>query len=236
MNRVIIQWSLRESAAWTIPVCLAIFGYVLFVPFPLRMVDVFLTVGAVLLGGLPAFRIFWDGGGVRPFLFSRSFSPGRLFCVRWLTGMTFVLGTWIIVSIMIGSGLRQGIQMKLFENGWFPMIRFMELKSLVLPIFVSLIVYQTTVFFVVRHRFWGLPRLKGVRFWLRQIVSVLLSICLSFVLFGVVMLVWISAFDPHSGGLTIRDLSFLFGIPALAQTVFMPIAGRICYRNMEIES
>jgi len=239
MNRIILQLSFRESAVWSVPIILAIFGYALFGSAPLRYYDnAFALLGAAL-GGVLGFRIFWDGGGVRPFLFSRAFSPTRLFMVRWLYGMTVLAGTWIIVALIIGSGLRQTVQTGLFQSGWYPMIRSMELQSLLTLASISLLFYQTTAFFVIRHRFYGRERYKGFVLWLRYFVTIVLSIYVLIFGGGLLMLVGIGCFFGGQIGFSralILPFLLTFSLPAVLQTILVPICGRFCYTNQEIES
>ena len=239
MNRVILQLSFRESAVWSIPVILAIFGYTLFGAAPLRYYDSAFALLGAALGGLLGFRVFWDGGGVRPFLFSRTFSPTRLFTVRWLYGMAVLVGTWLIVAIIIGCGLRQAVQVGCFHSGWYPMIRLMELESLMTLASISLLFYQTTVFFVIRHRFLGRRRYKGFSLRLRYFVTIILSIYIliygGILLFGVASDV-LSTNDTRFNREAIIAFLLVFALPAVLQTLLVPLCGRFCYMNQEIES
>jgi hypothetical protein len=239
MNRLILQLSFRESAVWAIPIVLAIFGYTVFGSAPLRYFDnAFALLGAAL-GGVLGFRVFWDGGGVRPFLFSRTFSPTRLFMVRWLYGIAVLCGTWIIVAIIIGGGLRQAVQVGCFQSGWYPMVRSMELQSLMTLASISLLFYQTTVFWVIRYRFLGKRRYKGVSLWFRYFVTIVLSIFV--LIYGGLLLMFVGSGLFWSGYVGFsRALMFpfllIFALPAVLQTVFVPLCGRYCYTNQEIES
>ena len=239
MNHVIFQLSFRESAVWAIPVILAIFGYTVFGAAPLRYYDnVFALLGAAL-GGILGFRVFWDGGGVRPFLFSRTFSPTRLFMVRWLYGMAVLTGTWIIVATIIGTGLRQTVQVACFQSGWYPMVRSMELESLLTLASISLLFYQTTVFFVIRYRFLGRQRYKGFSLGLRYFITIVLAIYVLIFSGGLLMFVGSGVFWASNVGFTrllIVPGLLIFTIPAVVQTLLVPLCGRYCYTNQEIES
>ncbi len=239
MNRVIINLSFRESAVWAIPIILAIFGYSILGPAPLRFYDNAFALFGAALGGVLGFRIFWDGGGVRPFLFSRTFSPTRLFMVRWLFGMTVLFGTWITVAAMIGCGLRQAIQTGIFHSGWYPMIRLMELESLLTLVCVSLLFYQTTVFFVIRYRFFGKQRFKGFSFGLRYFVTIVLAIYV--LIYGgiLVAIVGVGTLYGQDTGfyrMLLPPFLLTIGLPAVLQTLFVSLCGRYCYTNQEIES
>lgn len=245
MNRVICQLSFRESAVWVFPVLFFLVAWVLFSESPLRYFDAAITLFGGILGGLLGFRIFRDSPGVRPFLFSRAFSPVRLFMVRWLFGMGVLAATWIVVALLIALGVRQSVQVTLFAGGWYPMIRFMELQSLLGLVTASLLLYQGTVFFLVLSGYEGRQRFKG---WTR-VGRILLTVVFS--MYAILALVGLGAFLIYFGfhanfGETVlaawlsnrmlSDLVPLFVLPALLQTLLVPFAGRYCYKHQEIES
>ncbi len=245
MNRVICLLSLRESAIWIFPLLCFLFAWVLLSTAPLRYYDPALTLFGVILGGLLAFRIFRDSPGVRPFLFSRAFSPSRLFTVRWLFGMGVLASVWLVVAILIGLGIRQSVQTSLFVNGWYPMIRFMELQCLFGFITASLLFYQGTAFFLTLYYFEGRRRFKG---WTR-VGRILLTVFSSlYVILGAVglgaVLITTGFYDNFDNTLhpltlsygTVPTLVVVFAVPALVQTLLVPFAGRYCYKNQEIES
>ncbi len=245
MNRAILYLSFRETAFWIPPLLCFLFGWIVFVQEPLRYYDAMLALFAVLLGGVTAFRIFRDKPVLRPFLFSRAFSPCRLFTVRWLFGMGILTGTWLVAAILIGSGVRQQIQVSCFQNGWFPMMRFKELECLIGFVTISLLVFQTTTFLVTLHAFESRLRFKGWQNTGRVLLLLLFSVCvaLGVVLLGVVLIA--SGFSASFGDdvqpfplsrAAIRQALLLLTLPGVLQTLLVPLAGRYCYRNMEIES
>lgn len=245
MNRVICQLSFRESAIWVAPVLILLVTWTLLSPSPLRFFDAATTLLGLALGLLLGFRIFWDGGGVRPFLFSCAFSPVRLFTVRWLYGMAVIVAAWLIVALLIGLGLRQTTQTVLFANGWYPMVRWMELEVLFCLVVSSLLAYQGTVFFVVWQRFQGRQRLKGFARAGRILLTIVFTLYLVPVVVGIgaslVFSAFFSAFTTSAREMPLPWAALpwvvlILGLPALLQTVYVPLAGRYCYRNMEIES
>lgn len=245
MNRAICKLSFRESAIWIAPVVILLGIWILLAPSPFRYFDAATSLLGLALGFLLGFRIFWDGGGVRPFLFSCAFSPTRLFTVRWLFGMAIIIACWLMVALLIASGIRQTTQVALFSNGWYPMVRWMELQVLFCFIISTLLAYQGTVLLVVWHRFQGRQRFKGFARASRIVLTILFTLSLVPVVVGIgaflVMNVFYSAFStsvqempmPYSA---LPWAMLNLGVPALVQTLIVPFAGRFCYRNMEIES
>ncbi len=241
MNRIICRWAFRESFVWVLPVILAMLLYVLLKPSPIRYFDGPLVLLGIAQGGLLGFRIFWDGRGVRAFLFSRSFSPGRFFMVRWLFGLGVLAITWATVALLLGGGVREAVQTSLFQNGWFPMIRRLELQTLPGLMLISTIVYQSTVFFVVRYRFFGQPRLKRFGWWSRLVLNVLLGLyTIPVVLMMLLYTLFVTGFQIVSGAPFYPSFFpyylLMFGIPAALQTLLIPLCGRYCYCCQEIES
>jgi hypothetical protein len=236
MNKLICSWSFRESAVWVIPVILIALVYILAKPTPFRFFDGLETALGVALGFLLGFRIFWDGGGVRPFLFSRAFSPTRFFLVRWSFGLGVLLATWGIIAVLFAAGIRELVQTAAFQNGWFPMIRYLELRSLLSAVPISICVYQTTVFFVVWYRFLGNRRYQGFEKIRRFVMTILAALCLIQALFFIGALFFATAIVSLPVTPECPDLFLIFGIPALFQTLIMPFCGQYCYCTQEIES
>jgi hypothetical protein len=167
---------------YIVPVILILTGYVLFEQDPLRYIDIIVTLLAGLLGLFLSWRSFADYGNVRAFLFSRSYSPARLFLVRWFFGLGTITATGLVLAAIIGFGLRQSVQQVFFTNGWFPMIRFEELHVLMCYGFSSLLTYHTTLYFMLANRFRPPVRLHGFALWRRRLVTVIL------ILYGVAVL------------------------------------------------
>lgn len=235
MNTIIVKLAFRESGMYIVPVILMLLGYVLFRQDPLRYFDIVVTLLAMLLGFFLSWRSFADYGNVRAFLFSRSYSPSRLFLVRWLFGLTTIIVTGLILVAMMAFGIRQSVQQGLFANGWFPMIRFEELRVLMSYSFASLLTYHTTLYFMLTNRFRPPVRLHGVSLWLRRLVTVFL------IFYGVAIIVALvfllaSTFNLGYPLLMIPYLYLIFGIPALLQIIIAPWFGIYCYNNQEIES
>ncbi|MDR0336577.1 MAG: hypothetical protein LBI18_05755 [Planctomycetaceae bacterium] len=235
MNTIIVKLAFRESGMYIVPVILMLLGYVLFRQDPLRYFDIVVTLLAMLLGFFLSWRSFADYGNVRAFLFSRSYSPSRLFLVRWLFGLTAITVTGLVLVAMMVFGIRQSVQQGLFANGWFPMIRFEELRVLMSYSFASLLTYHTTLYFMLTNRFRPPVRLHGVSLWLRRLVTVFL------IFYGVAIIVALvfllaSAFNKGYPLLGIPYLYLIFGIPALLQIIIAPWFGIYCYNNQEIES
>ncbi|MCL2119423.1 MAG: hypothetical protein FWH27_13455 [Planctomycetaceae bacterium] len=238
MNRVIFQLAFRESGFFVVPVLVILLGYCLFQPAPLRHFDSVVLVLAMALGfGLGKF-VFSDKPGVRPFLFSRAYSPKRFFLVRWIFGLSVIAATALVIAAMIAFGLRQGLQTALFRNGWFPMIRWPEMNVLWTFVVASLIVYHTTLFWVVRNGFLVKRKYTKARLWLRRGTTFLVAMSL---LFGGVLLVSGIGMDIwlRCNYVTYVISPFLAGVlipTAVVQTCLAPWFGIYCYRRQEIES
>ncbi len=237
MTRVICRLAFRESGVYIAPVVATLFGYVLLKLDPLRYFDPAVTVLAALLGFFLAWRTFADYGNVRAFLFSRVFTPRRFFLVRWLFGLGIISGVGIIFALFLALGIRQAVQQFLFQNGWFPMIRFEEFRVLPCYGFVSLFTYHSTLYFMLVNRFRSKIRRKGLHFWLRGAATVLL------ILFGVaaaffpLAVVTVGLFTESGYGLELIPFLYLiFGLPVLIQLILAPWFGIYCYCNQEIES
>ena len=238
MNRVIYQLAFRESAFFIIPVIVILLGYCLFQQTPLRHFDsVVLLLGFALGFGLGKF-VFSDKPGVRSFLFSRAYSPKRFFLVRWSFGLGVIATTALVIAAMIAFGLRQGVQTTLFRNGWFPMIRLIELNVLWTFTTVSLLAYHTTLFWVVRSGFLVKRKDSKPRRWLRRASAFLVVLSLLAVtgLLGTAIgtdLFLRGNYVTH----IIAPYLAVFLIPtAVLQTCLAPCFGVYCYRRQEIES
>jgi hypothetical protein len=235
MNTIIVKLSFRESGMYIVPVILILIGYVLFWQDPLRYFNLVITLLASLLGFFLSWRNFADYGNVRAFLFSRSYSPSRFFLVRWLFGLGVIAVTGLVLAAIIALGIRQSVQQGLFANGWFPMIRFEELRVLMSYSFASLLTYHSTLYFMLVNRLRPPVRLHGFSLWARRFVTVFL------ILYGVAVIAMLVMFFTAilSSGYPLFIVPYLylvFGIPALLQLIIAPWFGIYCYNNQEIES
>lgn len=237
MNRTICQLALKESGMYITPVILVLLACILFKQDPLRYFELIVGILSCLLGFFLAWRSFADYGNVRAFLFSRPWSPKRFFLVRWLFGLSVIGLTALVIALLLILGIRQAVQQLLFENGWYPMIRFSELRILMSFVILSLLTYNTTLYFILTNRFRGPLRLRGLSLWLRRIGTVLLImigivIALTLGFWGALDLIY----EPGYPIFFIPFLYLIFGMPALIQTALMPWFGIYCYNNQEIES
>jgi hypothetical protein len=238
MNRTIIQLAFRESGFVVVPVLVILLGYCLFQQTPLRHFDSAVLMLSLALGFALGKFVFSDKPGVRPFLFSRAYSPKRFFLVRWSFGLGVIAATALLIAAMIALGIRQGLQTALFRNGWFPMIRWFELNVLWTFCIASLIAYHTTLFWVVRNGFLVKRKHSKPRLWLRRGMTFLVAMSL---LLGAGLLVTAIGADffLRSNYITWMISPFLAGVlipTAAAQTLLAPWFGVWCYRRQEIES
>lgn len=219
------------------PVIVLIFLNILFKQDPLRYFDVATAVLSLLLGFFLGWRCFADYGNIRAFLFSRPWSPERLFLVRWIFGLGVIAATGLVIALVLILGMREGIQWGVFENGWFPMVRWIELRVLMCFAISSLLGYNTTVYFVLSNRFFGPQRLRGFALARRRFASVLLVLIAAAAILGIVILIGMDFYSEIGYPLfIIPHLLLIFGFPALLQTLLMPCFGIHCYKNQEIES
>ncbi|MDR0609582.1 MAG: hypothetical protein LBG58_05685 [Planctomycetaceae bacterium] len=236
MNTIIVKLAFRESGMYIVPVILMLIGYVLFRQDPLQYFNLVITLLGSLLGFFLSWRSFADYGHVRAFLFSRSYSPTRFFLVRWLFGLGVITVTGLVLAAVLALGVRQSVQQGLFANGWFPMIRFEELRVLMCYSFASLLTYHTTLYFMLANRFRPPVRLHGYSLWARRLVTVFL------ILYGVAVIAILTMFFMSWNSnygiplFIVPYLYLIFGIPALLQLIIAPWFGIYCYNNQEIES
>ncbi|MDR3181613.1 MAG: hypothetical protein LBT89_01620 [Planctomycetaceae bacterium] len=239
MNTTICKLAFRESGIFAVPIALVIFAYVLFKPDPLRYFDTVIAVLAVLLGAAAAWRTFADYGSVRAFLFSRPFSPKRLFYIRYLFGLGIIAVTGMVTAAVIAGGVRQSVQQILFANGWFPMMRFEELHCLTSYFLSSFLAYHTTLYFMLTNRFRPPLHRRGIRLSLRWLGNLFLVLIAFGVVGGVgftaLIIFWNESTFPAC---RIGEwfLFIIFGIPAVIQFLLLPRLGVHCYNNQEVES
>ncbi len=237
MNRVICQLMFRECGFFVIPILLVQLLYVLFVQDPLRYFDTVLCVLNVGLGFFLAKRPFADDGGVRAFMFSRAFNPSRLFLVRWLFGLSILAAITLTLGLLMGLGIRQSLQQGLFQNGWYPMVRFQEVQVLWTVGIAGLLSYHTTLFFVIRNRFLLKPKLGKVALWTRRLLNLIVA---GYGIAAFFFLLFWGGFDlilqPPYYWFFFPYLLLVFGVPAAIQAVLIPWFGLYCYNRQEVES
>ncbi|MDR1290832.1 MAG: hypothetical protein LBK06_06490 [Planctomycetaceae bacterium] len=235
MNKIILRLAIRESGMYIVPIALILVGYILFWRDPLVYFDVVITLLSVALGFFLSWRSFADYGNVRAFLFSRSYSPTRFFLVRWLFGLGTIIVLGIIMAALIVLGIRQGVQQLLFANGWYPIIRFDELRVLMCYVFASLLTYHATLYFMLTNRLRPPVRRHGFSLWGRRFVTIFLTLCAVAVVVMLAIFIVMATIE----GDNLSDIPFpylIFGIPALLQIILAPWFGIYCYNNQEIES
>jgi hypothetical protein len=153
------QLSARRTLTWYLPVFLLLVGYTLVMKQPLGVDPPALLFG-ILLGWVLGFRLFVDPPGVSPFILSRPFSRTRLFFYRWTIGLLLQAFTLAVIFTIIASGLRQAMQVSMFNSHWYPMVRWFELSMLWPVALASLLTYQTTCFVLLRGRLRGNRRIS----------------------------------------------------------------------------
>ena len=237
MNQVICRLSFRESGMYVLPPMIILFVYVLLKQDPLRYFDTPIAILAAMLGFFLAWRTFADYGNVRAFLFSRAFTPTRFFIVRWLFGVGVILAAALIIGVFLAFGIRQAVQQVLFANGWFPMIRFEELHVLMCYCFSALFTYHSTMYFMLTNRYRTPRRLRGIRWWIRGLATLLLILIGVLVLLTLAYAVLADFFMETGYSLVpVPYLYLIFGLPVLIQLALAPWFGIYCYKNQEIES
>ena len=237
MNTIIIRFAYRECAFYVVPILIAMFAYFFLTTLPLRFFDMTLCVLSVALGFSLAKKPFADDGGVRAFMFSRSFHPKRLFLVRWAFGAGVITAVTLLFAAFMAFGIREAVQKSLFENGWYPMVRYLEMHVLWNVWLGGMLSFQTTIFFVVRNRFLAKPKLGFFSLWIRRTMNLLLALLGIAVVFAILYLGTINVVMrlPYNWPMY-PFLLIIFGIPAAVQTLLTPWFGVYCYNQMEIES
>jgi len=157
-------------------VLLAIMLFCCFYTHPLTRHNLWLFVMAAVQGGLLAGLIFHDKGGSQPFMFTRPFSRRRLFLIRWFVGFGFQLLTLLGVFLILTSGLRCWIQLKM-GSPYYPMVKWYELEVLWGMALCSLFFYQFFMFFYVRMIL--VSGYKEQTFYNRTLILVLICFCMS---------------------------------------------------------
>ncbi|MCL2305657.1 MAG: hypothetical protein FWC43_09965 [Planctomycetaceae bacterium] len=237
MAKIIIQLAWRECAFFVVPILAAMLIVVLLTLAPFRFFDTFLAILSVTLGFVLAKKPFADDGGTRAFVFSRSYSPKRLFLVRWAFGVGVIVGVTLLLVAIFALGIREAVQKSLFQNGWYPMVRYHEMHVLWTVLLGGLLSFQTTIFFVIRNRFLPQPKLGFFALWMRRILNLILVL---FAIGVALFLLYLGSADlmvhPPYFWAFYPFLLVIFGVPALLQTALMPWFGVYCYRNMEVES
>jgi hypothetical protein len=238
MNITILRLAIRESGMYVVPIVMILVGYILFRQDPLIYFDVIVTLLAAALGFFLSWRSFADYGNVRAFFFSRSYSPTRFFLVRWLFGLGMIAVLGIIVAAVIMLGIRQSVQQFFFASGWYPMIRFEELRVLMSYVFASLLTYHTTLYFMLANRFRPPIRRRGLSHWFRLAVNAILIIYVAIliVMLAIVVITMVFYNFEKAPLFFVPYLYVIFGIPVLLQIIFAPWFGIYCYNNQEIES
>ena len=237
MNRVICQLAFRECAFLVIPMMIFLFAYTLFLPVPLKYFDSVIMLLCAAIGFSMGKFIFSDNGGVRPFLFSRTYSPKRFFLVRWLFGIGIITLITVVIALILILGIRQGIQVSLNDSAWYPAVRFYELHVLWTVIIASLLSYHTTLFWVLRNRYLGKRKFSRSRRWGTRLANLFFILVLLVVLgFGVTMIGLDFLMRPGYM-LSFQPGSLLILLPpTILQTALAPWYGITCYRFQEIES
>ncbi len=237
MNSVIIRFAYRECAFFVAAILLLQFVFVLFYREPLRYFDSALCLLNLGLGFCLGKRIFSDDGGVRAFLFSRSFNPTRLFLVRWMFGFGVILTTLVVHALLISLGARQAVQQSVFQSGWYPMVRYSELEVLWTVAITALFTYHTTIFFVIRNRMSTKPKLGKTARWTQGVMNLILIVYAIGIVMTAIILAGADLFlHPGFETIVFPALLFIFGLPTLAQLLLTPWFGVYCYNRMEVES
>ncbi|MGL6227120.1 MAG: hypothetical protein ACRC10_10925 [Thermoguttaceae bacterium] len=235
MNSFIIKLAIRESAIWISPFLVLTLLFTLLCPTPLIPFTPFYILLGISTGLLLALRTFGDFGGVRPYLFSRPFSPKRLFLIRFAFGNAVLFGFTLLLALILLLGIRQITQQLLFQSGWYPMIRTFEVRSLLSFLISALLAYQTTLFFIIRAWYIGRIRRKTLP-WLGHIVlifgiSILSLFYVGLILYGFFLLTF---FESIPG--PVWD-TYRVVIPCIIlQLLILPKFGCYCYSKQDVES
>jgi hypothetical protein len=126
--------------------------YIIFAPTPLGKENFILSVFAALQGVILAVSVCQDPANTQAFLFSRSVSRKKIFIYRWCFSLLCQIITIAVLLFVMASGLRQYVQLSIFESPWFPYVRWFETSSIISFSGLSFFIFQVTMFFILEKK------------------------------------------------------------------------------------
>ncbi|MCP4610627.1 MAG: hypothetical protein GY845_18105 [Planctomycetes bacterium] len=222
----LIKLDLRKVLPiYIVPVVIQV-GFILITFDILDTANVTILVLAMIQGWLLAWCIFRDAHNTRSFLFSRSWSPARIFWNRWILAITLQIGTVLLIYIILAAGTRTILHQ--FHLPYFPMVERFEL-SILWPIALApAITFHIIMFLMLRSK---MVSPDGACRWRVIVVIIVL---------GFILMMFIGAIRDFmvipgmvGTGLGTSDLALVY---TAVLAILCTAASLNCYKNMEIES
>ena len=221
----LIKLDLRKTLPAYLATVVVLVGFILITRDILDSANVFVLVLAMAQGWLLAWRIFRDGDNTQSFLFSRPWSPARIFWNRWALAVILQITTVLLIYVILAAGTRTLIYQR--HLPYFPMVERFEL-SILWPIALApALTFHIIMFLMLRST---VVNPGGTDRWRGFVVKIALGLILMMFIGGGTVMV-----DPGLGGAGVRtgDLAFIY---AAVLAVLCTAASLNCYKNMEIES
>ena len=198
-------------------------GFILITRDILDTTNVTILALAMIQGWLLAWCIFRDAHNTQSFLFSRAWTPARIFWNRWVLAVTLQISTVLLIYVILAAGTRTMLQ----GLPCFPMVERFELSILWLIALAPTITFHVIMFLMLRSKIVNPGGVGSQRTIVVKIILVL--ILMIFIGRGHIM-----AFPMlGNAGLRTGELAFIY---ALVLTLLCTAASLNCYKNMEIES
>ncbi|MCP4257700.1 MAG: hypothetical protein GY774_09270 [Planctomycetes bacterium] len=199
-------------------------GFILITRDILDTTNVTILVLAMIQGWLLAWCIFRDAHNTQSFLFSRPWTPARIFWNRWILAITLQIGMVLLIYVILAAGTRTMLK----GLPYFPMVERFELSILWLIALAPAITFHIIMFFMLRSKIVHPGRAS--RWRAIGVITIL----------GFIFMMFIGAIRdfmviPRMVGteLGTSDLALIY---TAVLVILCTAASLNCYKNMEIES
>ena len=223
-----LKAELRKVWAYYVPFIIVLVGYVLLRGRPLENTDSIVAMMGVGQGWILGWRIFSDPNNTRPFLFSRPLSRRRLFLTRWTLGISLQALTIVVLFLVIASGLRSLLQVKM-ASPYHPMVWLFELQILWPVGLFSLLAYEVQIFLKLRAEILA-TRPNGWLNTLSQRIAIALTVLLLLLFFVPFAMQPVLEAPLIGRAITLFLLAYVVAI-----TILATVASAHCYRHLEVE-
>ncbi len=218
----LIKLDLRKTLPTYLATLVVLVWFILITRDVLDSANIFVLVMAMAQGWLLAWRIFGDRHNTQAFLFSRPWSPARIFWNRWALAVILQIATVLLIYVILAAGTRTVIHQR--NMPYFPMVERFEL-SILWPIGLApAITFHIIMFLMLRCTV-----ISAGRLWPLVVKASLGLILMIFIGGHTVMVVA----EPGGAGLRTGHLAFVY---AAVLAVLCTAASLNCYKNMEIQS
>ncbi len=221
----LMKLDLRKTLPAYLATVAVLTGFILITRDILDSANIFVLALTLIQGWLLAWRIFCDSENTRPFLFSRPWSPARMFWNRWALAVILQITTVLLIAAILAAGTRTAIHQR--NVPYFPMVERFEL-SILWPIAAApAVTFHITMLFMLRGMV--LRRIgagKGRALIAKAVIGLVLMMFLAGLKFR----------DATQAGVVVQRIGNLVLIYAAVLAVLCTAASLNCYKNMEIES